>query len=187
MRCGRLSFSADPALTKEALSPVWEAAPLSCSLVPFQVLHGSARKAVFVLVPTGDPPSLRFGHPDVTFGRYRLSSLGYCAGAAAFSEHVLRITARRLSQPRYWSVPVHTFLRSCRGTHPLGRSALSLLRCGEHPRGYPDVASGRYSYPAPVNAAPPVVSRWRNMRSASQTLHGVRRRTPSPIASPPGA
>ena len=27
---------------------------------------GSARKAVFVLVPTGNPPSLRFGHPDVT-------------------------------------------------------------------------------------------------------------------------
>ncbi len=23
-------------------------------------------KAVFVLVPTGNPPSLRFGHPDVT-------------------------------------------------------------------------------------------------------------------------
>ena len=42
------------------------------------------------------------------------------------------------------------FLRSCRGTHPLGRSALSLLRCGEHPRGYPDVASGGYSYPAPA-------------------------------------
>ena len=40
------------------------------------------------------------------------------------------------------------FLRSYRGTHPLGCSALSLLRCGEHPRGYPDVASGGYSYPA---------------------------------------
>ena len=39
--------------------------------------------------------------------------------------------------------PVRTFLRSYRGTYPLGRSALSLLRCGEHPRGYPDVASGR--------------------------------------------
>ena len=39
--------------------------------------------------------------------------------------------------------PVRTFLRSYRGTHPLGRSASSLLRCGEHPRGYPDVASGR--------------------------------------------
>ena len=43
--------------------------------------------------------------------------------------------------------PVRTFLRSCRGTHPLGRSALSLLRCGEHPRGYPDVASGRCAGP----------------------------------------
>ena len=38
---------------------------------------------------------------------------------------------------------MRTFLRSYRGTHPLGRSALSLLRCGEHPRGYPDVAFGR--------------------------------------------
>ena len=71
------------------------------------------------------------------------------------------------------------------GNPPSRVLRFSLLRCGEHPRGYPDVASGRYSYPAPVNAAPPVVSRWRNMRSASQTLHGVRRRTPSPIASPP--
>ena len=39
--------------------------------------------------------------------------------------------------------PARTLLRSYRGTHPLGRSALSLLRCGERPRGYPDVASGR--------------------------------------------
>ena len=29
---------------------------------------------VFVLVPTGNPPSLRFGHPDVTFGRHRPSA-----------------------------------------------------------------------------------------------------------------
>ena len=66
-----------------------------CSLVPFQVLHGSAWKAVFVLVPTGNPPSLRFGHPDVTFGRYRLSALGYCAGAAAFSGCALRVSHGR--------------------------------------------------------------------------------------------
>ena len=43
--------------------------------------------------------------------------------------------------------PARTFLRSYRGTHPLGRSALSLLRCGERPRGYPDVASGRCAGP----------------------------------------
>ena len=54
-------------------------------------------KVVIVLVPTGNPPSLRFGHPDVTFGRYRLSSLGYCAGAAAFSGCALRVSARTLS------------------------------------------------------------------------------------------
>ena len=29
--------------------------------------------------------------------------------------------------------PVRTFLRSYRGTHPLGRSALSSLRIGERP------------------------------------------------------
>ena len=82
---------------------MWEAAPLSC-FTPFQVLrgmHGSAwiphGKAVIVLVPTGNPPSLRFGHPDVTFGRYRLSALGYCAGAAAFSGCALRVSARTLS------------------------------------------------------------------------------------------
>ena len=51
-----------------------EAAPLLCSLVLHE-MRGSARKAAIVLVPTGNPPSLRFGHPDVTFGRYRLSSL----------------------------------------------------------------------------------------------------------------
>ena len=64
------------------------------------IIMGSARKAVFVLVPAGDPPSLRFGHPDVTFGRYRLSSLGvagYRAGAAAFSGCALRVSARTLS------------------------------------------------------------------------------------------
>ena len=69
--------------------------------------HGSAwfcvlplGKVGIVLVPTGDPPSLRFGHPDVTFGRYRLSSLGvagYRAGAAAFSGCALRVSARTLS------------------------------------------------------------------------------------------
>ena len=32
-------------------------------------------KVVIVLVPTGNPPLLRFGHPDVTFGRYRLFAL----------------------------------------------------------------------------------------------------------------
>ena len=56
--------------------------------------------------------------------------------------------ARPRSSPHPRMRPVRTFLRSYRGTHPLGRSALSLLRCGEHPRGYPDVASGGYSYPA---------------------------------------
>ena len=64
-------------------------------------MHGSAwiphGKAVIVLVPTGNPPSLRFGHPDVTFGRYRLSALGYCAGAAVFSGCALRVSARALS------------------------------------------------------------------------------------------
>ena len=50
---------------------------------------------------------------------------------------------RPRSSPHPRMRPVRTFLRSYRGTHPLGRSALSLLRCGEHPRGYPDVAFGR--------------------------------------------
>ena len=44
---------------KEALSPEVEGGASFA-------FSDSARKAVFVLVPTGDPPSLRFGHPDVT-------------------------------------------------------------------------------------------------------------------------
>ena len=36
-----------------------------------------AWKTVFALVPTGDPSSLRFGHPDVTTGDTVFSSLGY--------------------------------------------------------------------------------------------------------------
>ena len=79
---------------KEALSPeVGGGASFVLSQIPLG-------KAVIVLVPTGDPPSLRFGHPDVTFGRYRLSSLGvagYRAGAAAFSGCALRVSARTLS------------------------------------------------------------------------------------------
>ena len=56
----------------------------------------------------------------------------------------MRVGVRpRSSSPNTRKQPVRTFLRSYRGTHPLERSALSLLRCGEHPRGYPDVASGR--------------------------------------------
>ena len=49
----------------------------------------------------GHPPSLRFGHPDVTFGRYRLSLLGvagYRAGAAAFSGCALRVSNGRSPQ-----------------------------------------------------------------------------------------
>ena len=38
---------------------MWEAAPLSFAFV-------SLGTVVIVLVPTGNPPSLRFGHPDVT-------------------------------------------------------------------------------------------------------------------------
>ena len=34
------------------------------------------------------------------------------------------------------------------GNPPSRVLRFSLLRCGEHPRGYPDVASGGYSYPA---------------------------------------
>ena len=99
MRRGRLSFSADPALTKEASSPVWEAAPLSC----FYPMPGSVWLCTVA---------------SAWKGGYRPRS--YRAGG--------------------YAIP---FLRSYRGTHPLGRSALSLLRCGERPRGYPDVASGR--------------------------------------------
>ena len=42
------------------------------------------------------------------------------------------------------------FLRSCRGTRRTRTLRFSLLRCGERPGRHPDVASGRYSYPAPA-------------------------------------
>ena len=87
---------------RKALTPktaTWKA-PGSDDSGALRLALFSALKAVIVLVPTGDPPSLRFGHPDVTFGRYRLSSLGvagYRAGAAAFSGCALRVSARTLS------------------------------------------------------------------------------------------
>ena len=62
----------------------------------------------FLLVPTGNPPSLRFGHPDVTTGDTFSPRLGYVAGAAYF----LRA---------YAGAPVTRTLR------------LSSLRCGERP------------------------------------------------------
>ena len=72
---------------RKALTPkstIWKAPGSDDSEALRVVLlpHGSAwfcvlplGKVGIVLVPTGNPPSLRFGHPDVTFGRYRLSSL----------------------------------------------------------------------------------------------------------------
>ncbi len=77
----------------KALTPkstIWKA-PGSDDSGALRLALFSALKAVIVLVPTGHPPSLRFGHPDVTFGRYRLSALGCCAGAAAFSGCALRL------------------------------------------------------------------------------------------------
>ena len=47
-----------------------------------------------------------------------------------------------------WGGTPHISSAPTQGHPSPGRSALSLLRCGEHPRGYPDVASGGYSYPA---------------------------------------
>ena len=112
-----------------------EAAPLSCSLV-LRGMRGSAWKSWVAWLRLemrlsssflqGTRPRFASGTlmslrtiPPFLAGH----SKGYRAGVAAFSERVLRITARRLSQPRYRSVPVCTFLRSCRGTHPLGCSA----------------------------------------------------------------
>ena len=86
----------------------------------------SARKAVFVLVPTGNPPSLRFGHPDVTFGRYRLSALRYCAGAAAFSGYPLSAPL-----PERAGAPSESDIR-------VPSRVLSAAKQGEaeHPRGW---------------------------------------------------
>ena len=96
---------------------------------------GSARKAVFVLVPTGDPPSLRFGHPDVTFGRYRLSLLG-----------IARVTER--VRPRFPDAPS--------GRQP-GRSPQRSKEEAERPGdGCPCVGAEE------ICGAPPLISEGRN-------------------------
>ena len=51
-----------------------------------------------VLVPTGNPPSLRFGHPDVTFGRHRPSACPSPEpGVAIPSGSDIRVPTRALS------------------------------------------------------------------------------------------
>ena len=53
---------------RKALTPkstIWKA-PGSDDSGALRLALFSALKAVIVLVPTGNPPSLRFGHPDVT-------------------------------------------------------------------------------------------------------------------------
>ena len=55
---------------------------LSCEVHIILFASGfDARKTVFALVPTGDPSSLRFGHPDVTTGDTVF--LAWLPGAAA--------------------------------------------------------------------------------------------------------
>ena len=86
-----------------------EAAPLLCSLV-LRGMHGSAWKSWVAWIPhgkrysssflQGHPPSLRFGHPDVTFGRHRPSTrtLGYRRWRAVFSGSALRVSHGRSPQ-----------------------------------------------------------------------------------------
>ena len=69
-------------------------------------------KAVIVLVPTGNPPSLRFGHPDVTSDDTAFPRWG-----------TVRVRPRfpgSRSRPRCRSVPVH--LPKATSGYPLGCS-----------------------------------------------------------------
>ena len=81
-----------------------------------------------------------YGNPGRVVNGYARGFLPYFAGRRGTACGAMLVLVPR---PGPRKQPVRTFLRSYRGTHPLGRSALSLLRCGERPRGYPDVASGR--------------------------------------------
>ena len=83
--------------------------------------------------------------------------------------------ARPRSSPHPRMRPVRTFLRSYRGTHPLGRSALSLLRCGEHPRGYPDVTFGRYRLSALGRCAGAAAFSGCALRVSARTLSDAER------------
>ena len=109
----------------------------------------SARKAVFVLVPTGNPPSLRFGHPDVTFGRYRLSSLGHCAGAAAFSGCALRVSARTLSAAKQGGAERPGDGCPCVGAEEICGAPPPLVRGKERGRSPAPPALSRRKYAAP--------------------------------------
>ena len=73
-------------------------------------VRGSARETVFALVPTGNPSSLRFGHPDVTTGdtvlpRWDTSRVPHISSAPSPTWDM----SREAPAP---------FLRSYRGTRP---------------------------------------------------------------------
>ena len=79
---------------------MWEAAPLSCSLVPFQVLHGSAWKAVFVLIPAGRvgmlyPSSAPAGEPTLSG-----APLSPCFAAESTREGTLMSLPEGIATPR---------------------------------------------------------------------------------------
>ena len=59
-----------------------------------------------------------------------------------------------------------------------GRSALSLLRCGERPGGHPDVASGGYSYPGCPRCATWCARRGGVVRSDIRVPEAKRGRVP---------
>ena len=68
------------------------------------------REAVFALVPTGNPPSLRFGHPDVTTGDTVLPRLD--------TSRVPHISSAPSSTWGMSREALVLFLRSYRGTRP---------------------------------------------------------------------
>ena len=82
------------------------------------------REAVFALVPTGNPSSLRFGHPDVTTGDTVLPRFD--------TSRVPHISSAPSSVWDMGTEALALFLRSYRGTRPRF--------------GHPDVASGRYRH-----------------------------------------
>ena len=70
----------------------------------------SAWETVFALVPTGDPSSLRFGHPDVTTGDTVLPRLD-----TSWAPHISSAPSSVWDMGTEAPAP---FLRSYRGTRP---------------------------------------------------------------------
>ena len=151
---------------------------LSCAerLLPYGSAWNPRGKAVIVLVPTGDPPSLRFGHPDVTTDDTAFPCWG-----------TMRVRPRfpgSRSRPRCRSVPVH--LPEATSGYPLGCSPQrSKEERSTREGGFPCRSVGR-SAPAASHRNANTASEPASCRSCP-TAHSREREPNAPRSAPPPA